>query len=75
MINQPVVDRLSGEEILALKAAAHRRLARWAKQSDLNPHQRAQRAALKSAVRTLANHAFAHGCELHIASGEDDAHA
>jgi hypothetical protein len=75
MTDQPTTERLSGEEVTALKAAAHRQLARWAKKSELSPHQRAQRAALARAVRILANHSFAQGCELHVASGEDNAHA
>jgi hypothetical protein len=40
--DQPTTDHLSGEEVTALKAAARRQLARWAKKSELSPHQRAQ---------------------------------
>jgi len=35
--------RFSGEEILALKFAAHRQLARWSKNPRLSTDQRAQR--------------------------------
>jgi hypothetical protein len=57
--------RLSREEVQALKFAAHRQLARWAKRSQLRPRQREQRAALVRAVRVLEDQAFADGCELH----------
>jgi hypothetical protein len=55
---------LSGEEVLALKFAAHRQLARWANKPKLSPHQQGQRSALKGAVRVLQDQAFIHGCEL-----------
>jgi hypothetical protein len=42
MSNAPA-RRLSGEDILALKFAAHRQLARWAKKPSLSPRQHAQR--------------------------------
>jgi hypothetical protein len=58
------VRRLSGEQVRALKFAAHRQLSRWAKKSQLSEHQQGQRLALKDAVRVLAGEAFAHGCEL-----------
>lgn len=45
--------QLSGEEILALKFAAHRQLARWAKRPTLGSRQHAQRNALKRAVHVL----------------------
>jgi hypothetical protein len=61
--------QLSGEEILALKFAAHRQLARWAKKPRLCPRQHVQRNALKRAVRVLQDQAFAHGCELHAPNG------
>ena len=60
---------LSGEEVLALKFAAHRQLARWAKKPRLSPHQHAQRNALKRAVGVLQAQAFAHGCELRAPNG------
>jgi hypothetical protein len=56
--------RLTGEEILALKFAAHRQLARWAKRPRLSPDQHAQRNALKRAVGVLRDQALAHDCEL-----------
>jgi hypothetical protein len=64
MMSNAPAGRLSGEEILALKFAAHRQLARWAKKSSLSPRQHAQRNALKRAVRALQDRAFADGCEL-----------
>lgn len=68
MIDAPA-DQLSGEQIAALKFAAHRQLARWAKKPALRSHQYAQRNALKRAVRVLQDQAFAHGCELRAPSG------
>jgi hypothetical protein len=73
--DQPSRDRLSGEEIAALKFAAHRQLARWSNKRELSSHQQTQRTALASAARTLANQAFAHGCELHGAHNEENASA
>jgi hypothetical protein len=70
MTDQPT-DRLSGDEIMALKFAAHRQLSRWANKRQLSPHQHAQRAALARAVRILRGDAFAHGCELHVVPGEE----
>ncbi|MGI9099576.1 MAG: hypothetical protein ACR2H2_13990 [Solirubrobacteraceae bacterium] len=64
--------RLSGEEIVALKFAAHRQLSRWASKPELSAHQRAQRAALKRAVQVLQDKALAHGCELRARGGEGD---
>ncbi|MGH2941248.1 MAG: hypothetical protein ACRDLN_00515 [Solirubrobacteraceae bacterium] len=63
---------LSGEEVLALKFAAHRQLARWANKPKLSAHQHAQRSALKGAVRVLQGEAFAHGCELRAPDVEGD---
>ncbi|MGI9097937.1 MAG: hypothetical protein ACR2H2_05500 [Solirubrobacteraceae bacterium] len=63
-------DRLSRDEIMALKFAAHRQLARWANKPDLQPRQHAQRAALARAARILGNQAFAHGCALQAPSEE-----
>jgi hypothetical protein len=59
--------RLSRDEVLALKYAAHRQLARWAKARPLNPRQRERRAALVTAVRTLEDPSFMRGCELRAA--------
>lgn len=64
-------DRLSSEEILVLKFAGRRQLARWARTEQLSSHQQAQRTALARAVRILGNHVFAHGCELRVSPGED----
>jgi hypothetical protein len=62
-----MIDRapqLSREEVLALKFAAHRQLARWAKSRPLPSGQQARRDALVTAVRILEDPAFAGGCEL-----------
>jgi hypothetical protein len=61
--------QLSREEVLALKFAAHRQLARWAKSRPLPSRplpsrQQARRDALVTAVRILEDPAFAGGCEL-----------
>jgi hypothetical protein len=56
--------RLSREEVQALKFAAHRQLACWAKSRPLRPRQQTQRSALVRAVRILEDQAFADGCEL-----------
>jgi len=56
--------RLSGEEVLALKFAAHRQLTRWANKPRLSPDQHARRNALRRAVAVLRDEAFAHGCDL-----------
>jgi hypothetical protein len=67
-VNEPT-HRLSREEVQALKFAVHRQLARWAKNSQLRPRQREQRAALVRAVRILEDQAFTDGCELRAATG------
>lgn len=69
MTDRPV-DRLRGDEVAALRFAARRQLSRWAAQQKLSPDQRARRAALVRAVRTLERKAFAPGCELRVL-GED----
>jgi hypothetical protein len=56
--------RLTADEVLALKFAAHRQLARWASRDRLQPRQQFRRASLISAVRILDDKAFAEGCEL-----------
>jgi hypothetical protein len=56
--------RLARDEVHALKFAAHRQLARWAKSSYLRPRQHEQRAALVRAVRVIEDQALADGCEL-----------
>ena len=68
-MNDQPPQRLSADEITALKFAAHRQLARWARRETLSPHQHAQRTALVRAVRILEDKAFTQGCELH-APGE-----
>ena len=59
--------RLSDQELLALKFAACRQLARWANRPRLSPNQRAGRIALRRAVSVLQAPAFTGGCELHAA--------
>ena len=56
--------RLSGDQVLTLKFAARRQLARWSSKPKLSPHQHAQPSPLKGAVRILQDQAFASGCEL-----------
>ena len=65
MTDQPT-RRLSGEEIVALKFAAHRQLARWANRRQLKPQEHARRIALIRAVRTLEHNAYSDGCELRV---------
>jgi hypothetical protein len=50
--------QLSGEQVLALRFAAHRHLARWSTMPGLSPHQHAQRSALRRgrASSTLDEH-------------------
>jgi hypothetical protein len=68
-VNGPT-HRLSREDVQALKFAAHRQLTRWAKNNQLRPRQREQRAALVRAVRILERQAFAEGVELRAATGD-----
>jgi hypothetical protein len=63
---------LSGDQVLALKFAAHRQLARWSNKPKLSPRQQAQRSALTSAVRILQDQAFAHGCELRAPDAQEN---
>jgi hypothetical protein len=63
-MSAPTPRRLSRDQLLALKFAVHRQLARWAKARQLRPRQQAQRAALVSAVRVLEDKALADGCDL-----------
>jgi hypothetical protein len=65
MSDAPTAARLSGEEVLALRFAAHRQLARWSNKPRLSSDQQARRNALKHAAGVLRDPAFAHGCELH----------
>ena len=69
MSDQPTA-RLSGEQVTALKFAAHRQLARWANKPRLSEHQHGQRLALKGAVRVLQDPVFSHGCELRVSDLE-----
>jgi hypothetical protein len=62
---------LSGDEIAALKFAAHRQFARWSNKPKLSSHQHAQRNALKRAACILQDHAFAAGCELQASDEEE----
>jgi hypothetical protein len=70
-VSTDLTARLSGDEILALKFAAHRQLSRWASKPSLSAHQHGQRAALKRAVHVLQDNALAHGCELRARSEGD----
>jgi hypothetical protein len=70
-VSEPT-SRLSGDQVTALKFAAHRQLARWANKPKLSPHQHGQRSALRGAVHVLQDEAFAHGCELHAPGVEAD---
>jgi hypothetical protein len=72
-MTEQATDRLSGDEITALKFAARRQLTRLANKRDLQPRQHAQRAALARAVRILGTQAFAHGCALHAPDENADA--
>jgi len=69
MTGQPA-RRLTGEEIAALKFAAHRQLARWANKPTLSSHRHARRNALQRAVHILHDNAFSTGCELHAPGHE-----
>ena len=71
-MTDPPVQCLSGDEVVALKFAAHRQLARWAHKGDLSRRQHARRAALVRAVRILQDKAFADGCQLHAAPREEN---
>jgi hypothetical protein len=64
--------RLSGKQVVALKFAAHRQLARWSNNPKLSPHQHAQRWVLRLAVRVLQDPVLAHGCELRVLGAEGD---
>jgi hypothetical protein len=64
--------RLSRDEVAALTFAAHRQLARWAKDRPLRPRQQAQRSAARSCARYgfSKTPAFAEGCELRVTGGK-----
>jgi len=74
-MNEPPAGRLTGEQIMALRFAAHRQLARWSNKPKLTPHQLSQRTALRRAVHILDPDAFTNGCELrpHNADGANGA--
>ena len=63
-MSAPTPRRLSREQLLALKFAVHRQLARWAKSRQLRARQQARRTALVSAVRVLEDPSLSDGCEL-----------
>lgn len=69
-MSNPPVDRLSANEIVALKFAAHRQLARWANRRPLKPQENVRRIALIRAVRTLQHHAYSEGCERRVPGTE-----
>jgi len=71
MDETPTAAHLGAEEVLALKFAANRQLARWAKKPRLSPDQHARRNALKRAVAVLREPAFAHGCEVRVRGPEE----
>jgi len=73
MTERPTADRLSDDEVQALKFAAHRQLTRWANKRDLQPHHRVQRAALARAARIVGAQAFARGCGLHVLPDKEKA--
>jgi hypothetical protein len=70
-VSTDLTARLSADEILALKFAAHRQLSRWASKPSLSAHQHDQRAALKRAVHVLQDKALVLGCELRARSDGD----
>jgi hypothetical protein len=71
-MSDEVAARLSSDEVMALKFAAHRQLSRWAKRPRLSPHQHSQRAALRRAVHVLQDDKFAHGCDLQAPNARGD---
>lgn len=68
-MTDPPTQLLSADEIMALKFAAHRQLARWANRHQLKPEEHARRGALIRAVRTLQHNAYTSGCELRAPDG------
>ena len=71
-MSDELLSRLSGDQVVALKFAAHRQLARWSNKPRLSPRQDRQRAALKSAVGVLQDQAFVHGCDLRVPAAQSD---
>jgi hypothetical protein len=66
------VAQLTREQVLALKFAARRQLARWSNKRGLSSHQQGQRVALSAAASVLQAEAFANGCELRAPSTQGD---
>ena len=71
-MSDEVAARLSSDEVMALKFAAHRQLARWANKSRLSEHQHSQRGALRRAVRVLQDDKLACGCDLQTPDARGD---
>ncbi|MGI9097414.1 MAG: hypothetical protein ACR2H2_02785 [Solirubrobacteraceae bacterium] len=71
-MNDEQTRRLSADQVLALRFAAHRQLARWSNKPKLSPRQHAQRTALTRAVRILQDHAFTDGCDLRACTDEEN---
>jgi hypothetical protein len=67
----PPARRLTADQIVALRFAAHRQLARWSDKTGLSHHQHAQRAELRRAAQILKDGAFARGCELRAPTDRD----
>ena len=61
--------RLSGEELRAVKLAAHRQLSKWARSSHpLKASTQTRRDALLAALRVLDDHRLDGGCQLRPAA-------
>jgi hypothetical protein len=71
MSDPSAAGRLTAEEILAVKFASYRQLARWASTPKLSPEQRAKRDALKRAVTVFNDHAYTQGCQLQPLTRQD----
>lgn len=69
-MNETPAPRLTGEQVMVLRFAAHRQLARWSNKPKLTPRQYAQRTELRGAVRILQDVTFNRGCELHPRDAE-----
>jgi len=70
-MSAPPVRRLTADQIVALRFAAHRQLARWSNKPGLSSHQQAQRTELRGAAQVLKDGAFVVGCELRAATDGD----
>lgn len=71
-MNDEAVAQLTREQVLALRFAARRQLARWSNKHGLSSQQQGQRVALSAAVCVLQAKAFANGCELRASSSQGD---